>query len=605
MAGREQNSFIKFRGQDIAELHQQGISFAGVADATAVAPQGRILADGQREHRHDAGGLQGDGHGTASVGDGGVGHDLHAHTETESRIFQPRVPEKPGEVIRRQYGFGIDKADAQALTASQKLQPECTAPGKFHGIGQQIVDGPGKQRAVCTGEDRRGAGHENKFDAPGFAGGHGLIPDLPEQGVQLEHFRGKGCGWGHIPHDPQEPVQAPGQFRPLGGVRGKLIGQCHHIRQRLPQGLGRQGQHPQVLRRLLGLQGNEMPPVQGGDGGTAVAAGQTKLQAQASGLKFGVGLLTGGEKLTDGRAGLQGETQGGGIQGGNFSTLHPEGGPVQQGQQLIDLFHGSFLSAGEACPIIFDFIGIIVPFFWKNASGKRCLMVDHTEHRKRVKQRFLGEGLDYFTELHTLELLLFFGKPQGDTNGLAHELLDHFGNLNQVLTAPPEQLMQVKGVGEHVAVLIGLVKGVAQKYLIGYEDRRAPLRTMEDCGRYLMNWYVGRRDETVILLCLDARRVPLACRVISEGSVNIAEISVRKVVEAALALNATTAVLAHNHPSGLAIPSMEDIVTTRRMGMALDAVGVILEDHIVVAGRDYVSLRDSNYYDPETCRMMV
>ena len=232
-------------------------------------------------------------------------------------------------------------------------------------------------------------------------------------------------------------------------------------------------------------------------------------------------------------------------------------------------------------------------------------MIDHKEHRQRVKKRFLGEGLDHFSEVHALELLLFFGKPQSDTNDLAHELLQRFGSLHQVLTAPPEQLMQVKGVGEHVAILLALVKGISQKYLIGQEDRRAPLNTIGECGKYLMDWFVGRRDETVILLCLDAKRVPLACRIVSEGSVNTAEVSVRKVVEAALAVNATTAVLAHNHPSGLAIPSMEDIVTTRRMGMALDAVGVTLEDHIVVAGRDYVSLRESNYYDPEACRMMV
>ena len=72
-----------------------------------------------------------------------------------------------------------------------------------------------------------------------------------------------------------------------------------------------------------------------------------------------------------------------------------------------------------------------------------------------------------------------------------------------------------------------------------------------------------------------------------------------------MAVNATTVVLAHNHPSGIALPSMEDIVTTRRVGMALDGVGIELEDHIVVAGRDYVSLRDSKYYDPQECRMMV
>ena len=232
-------------------------------------------------------------------------------------------------------------------------------------------------------------------------------------------------------------------------------------------------------------------------------------------------------------------------------------------------------------------------------------MADHKEHRQRVKKRFLGEGLDHFSELHALEMLLFYGKPRQDTNDLAHDLLDHFGSLYQVLMAPPEQLMQVKGVGEHVAILLALVKGISVKYIIGQEDLDVKLNTLEDCGKYLMDRCLDRRDETVMLLCLDAKRMPLCCRIVSEGSVNAAEVSVRKVVEAALAVNATSVVMAHNHPSGIAVPSMEDIVTTRRVAAALDAVGIIMEDHIVVAGRDYVSLRDSGYYDPSACRIFV
>ena len=228
----------------------------------------------------------------------------------------------------------------------------------------------------------------------------------------------------------------------------------------------------------------------------------------------------------------------------------------------------------------------------------------HTEHRRRVKNRFRNEGLDHFEELHALELLLFYGLPREDTNPIAHDLLNKFGSLRNVLEAPVEQLMTVHKIGEHAAILLSLVKGIAQKYMIS-GDSEAPLNTMADCGSYLVNRFLGRRDEVVMLLCLDAKRAPLCCRIVSEGSVNAAEISTRKVVEAALAVNATSVILAHNHPSGIAVPSMQDIVTTRRMGAALSAVDIILEDHFVVADQDYVSLRDSNYYDPEDCRLMV
>ena len=228
----------------------------------------------------------------------------------------------------------------------------------------------------------------------------------------------------------------------------------------------------------------------------------------------------------------------------------------------------------------------------------------HAEHRQRVKKRFRDEGLDHFEELHALELLLFYGLPREDTNPIAHDLLNKFGSLRNVLEAPVEQLMTVHKIGEHSAILLSLVKGIALKYMIG-GDSEAPLKTMEDCGNYLVNRFIGKRDEVVMLLCLDAKRAPLCCRIVSEGSVNAAEISTRKVVEAALAVNATSVILAHNHPSRIAVPSMQDIVTTRRMGAALAAVDIILEDHIVVADRDYVSLRESNYYNPEEYRMLV
>ena len=229
----------------------------------------------------------------------------------------------------------------------------------------------------------------------------------------------------------------------------------------------------------------------------------------------------------------------------------------------------------------------------------------HAQHRQRVKKRFRSEGLDHFEELHALELLLFYALPREDTNPIAHELLDKFGSLRHVLEAPVEQLMTVNKIGEHGAILLSLVKGLSQKYMVSGSNDRAPLNTPEDCGAYLLDRFIGRRDEVVMLLCLDAKRAPLWCRIVSEGSVNAAEISTRKVVEAALAVNATSVILAHNHPSGIAVPSMPDIVTTRRMGAALSAVDIVLEDHFVVADRDYVSLRQSNYYDPEQCRLMV
>ena len=229
----------------------------------------------------------------------------------------------------------------------------------------------------------------------------------------------------------------------------------------------------------------------------------------------------------------------------------------------------------------------------------------HKDHRKRVKNRFRREGLDNFDELHVLELLLFYGIPQGDTNPLAHRLLDRYGSLAQVLEAPAEELERVPGVGEHVATLLALTRDISRYYMV---NRSAPCRiltTTTACGDYLVPYFVGRREETVFLLCLDTKCKVICCKEVGSGSVNSAAISIRKIVETALSANATSVVLAHNHPSGFAYPSNEDILTTRRLAVALDAVGILLADHVVVADDDYVSMVESGLYNPEECRLIL
>lgn len=219
----------------------------------------------------------------------------------------------------------------------------------------------------------------------------------------------------------------------------------------------------------------------------------------------------------------------------------------------------------------------------------------HKGHRERLKQRFLEEGLDNFTDIQALELLLFYAIPQKDTNPIAHELLDRFGSLSRVLEAEPEELKKVPGISDHSATLLKLVTELGRYYQVDCAQRVEVLTTLDACGAYLVPRFFGRTKETVFLLCLDAKCKVLCCREVGEGSVNSASISIRKIVETALAANATTVILAHNHPSGVALPSGEDVQTTRRVAAALSAVEVHLADHIVVAEGDYVSMVQSGY----------
>lgn len=219
----------------------------------------------------------------------------------------------------------------------------------------------------------------------------------------------------------------------------------------------------------------------------------------------------------------------------------------------------------------------------------------HKGHRERLKQRFLEDGLDNFTDIQVLELLLFYAIPQRDTNPIAHALLNHFGSLSGVLDADVAELKKVPGISDHSATLLALVTELCRYYQVDSAQRVEILTTLDACGAYLVPRFFGRTRETVFLLCLDAKCKVLCCKEVGEGSVNSASISVRKIVETALAANATTVILAHNHPSGVAVPSGEDAQTTRRIAAALSAVEVHLADHIIVADGDYVSMVQSGY----------
>ena len=219
----------------------------------------------------------------------------------------------------------------------------------------------------------------------------------------------------------------------------------------------------------------------------------------------------------------------------------------------------------------------------------------HKGHRERLKQRFLESGLDDFTDIQALELLLFYAIPQKDTNPLAHRLLDRFGSLSQVLEANVEDLKKVPGISSHAATLLVLIPQIARFYQVDCAQRVERLNSLDACGAYLVPFFFGRSTETVFLLCLDAKCKVLCCKEVGQGSVNSASISIRRIVELALSANATSVVLAHNHPSGVAVPSVEDVQTTRRVSAALKALEIHLADHIVVADGDYVSMVQSGY----------
>lgn len=222
----------------------------------------------------------------------------------------------------------------------------------------------------------------------------------------------------------------------------------------------------------------------------------------------------------------------------------------------------------------------------------------HAGHRTRLKDRFLKEGLSSFNDINALELLLFYCIPKQDTNIIAHNLLDRFGSFDKVVDAPVEELMEIKGIGHHCATFLKLISQAHKYYQVSRSKSEKKLNTLAKYGEYLQKRLDSLTKETLFVLCMDAGCKVLCCEKIGEGGINSANVPVRQIVELALKVHASTVVVAHNHPSGIALPSAEDVQTTIQLGRILRDVDVILLDHIIVAGEDYVSLFQSNLYDP-------
>ena len=216
----------------------------------------------------------------------------------------------------------------------------------------------------------------------------------------------------------------------------------------------------------------------------------------------------------------------------------------------------------------------------------------HDGHRQRKKEQFLRRGLEGFADHEVLELLLYYAIPRRDTNELAHRLIDRFGTLRGVFDAAPEELRQVDGVGENAALFLQLLPAVGRRALLN-EKKEVILNSVETVGAFFTRLLAGERREVLYQVCLDAKGKLLSYHRLASGTVSVAPVSVREVVENALRCDASRVVLGHNHPSGVALPSEEDRQITLQIQQALATMSITLVDHIIVADGDFVSMAAS------------
>jgi len=221
----------------------------------------------------------------------------------------------------------------------------------------------------------------------------------------------------------------------------------------------------------------------------------------------------------------------------------------------------------------------------------------HSGHRERVKKSFRESGFNGFSDINKLEMLLFYSIPRKDTNEIAHNLINEFGSISAVFDAPPEMLLKVKGVTPNTATLITMTRELFNVYESNkIENSKIVLDDGDKTAQYCVSKLLGKTQEHLYALLLDNNLSLINCALISTGTPNSSSVDIRKIVEQVVASNATAVIMCHNHPNGVAAPSSNDIYITKEISDALKYINVRLLDHVIVAGRDWISLgRNSKF----------
>jgi len=219
------------------------------------------------------------------------------------------------------------------------------------------------------------------------------------------------------------------------------------------------------------------------------------------------------------------------------------------------------------------------------------------DHRKRLRERFLSGGANALPDYEMLELVLFRAIPRQDVKPLARSLIERFGDFNRVISAPATQLSAVKGVGGAVLLELKIVEASAHRLSRSKVMQRHVLSGWDALLDYCHTTMAHRETEQFRILYLDTKNTVIADEEQAKGTVDHVPVYPREVVKRALELNASALILVHNHPSGDPTPSDADIVMTRQITAAANALNITVHDHLVIGKETETSFRALGLFD--------
>lgn len=208
-------------------------------------------------------------------------------------------------------------------------------------------------------------------------------------------------------------------------------------------------------------------------------------------------------------------------------------------------------------------------------------------HRDRLRAKFRREGAAALHDYELLELYLFNSIPRRDVKPVAKALLARFGSFSDVCAAPVSELARVDGVSEKTATDLTVLRAAALHFAKDALLNRPILSSWQALLDYLRASMQTQTTEDFRVLFLDRKNRLVADEVVARGTVDRCPVYPREIMKRVLAHDATAVILVHNHPTGDPTPSSDDIKMTEELKRLMDALDVVVHDHIIV-GRERV-----------------
>ena len=212
----------------------------------------------------------------------------------------------------------------------------------------------------------------------------------------------------------------------------------------------------------------------------------------------------------------------------------------------------------------------------------------HKDHRSRLKNQFLENGIEVLTDIQKLELLLFYAIPQKDTNPIAHNLINEFGTLSDVMSTSFNELIKVDGVKENSATLIRFFGS-----MLNYSSRpdsEELLTSSSKAKEFVTKYFNHISVEQFYVFCLTKSNCVKKAFLINSGSASEVNVEIRNITEKALETNCNRMIIAHNHPQGKAVMSNQDCRFTYSLLCSCILNNIELLDHIIVGTDKTISL---------------